>query len=285
MKEEGNCFENFPPKKQSDVNHIVVSTAEKVYKSINQHWTYAKAGEGEKLSTTSAFWTKKNIKGKLNNNRLLEECKNIPTLILNTTPDKIIEALEDLISKPASLECTIALTTTKIFCLKELLGREAFCRYASAFYKAIETSDTWKVEEFFHELPLQFIARGQGKAIPGSIVYITNIPLYSHFKPFGNGTGSNVFCTAEDGYIGFSAIYKNGHQCLEKIESQDFNLFVQPNDVEKNHDQHAKICNTLNFDSFVKIRRKAQEKEAINIYQIFDFKEITNFLETGKIYL
>ncbi|HUX79556.1 MAG TPA: hypothetical protein VMW10_07450, partial [Alphaproteobacteria bacterium] len=191
-----------PIQTQKKINDVVVSTATKVYEKINTNWHYV--DPHSQMQTESTMWEPKWIVGLSLIDGEKQETR-IPTLILKTSPDKLIEALEDLITKPASLECTIALTTAKIFCLREILGQDYFNRYTTAFYRLLETREDWDVEQFFHELPLQFLTNLEGKAIPGSITYVTNIPLYPYFKPHGNGRGSNLICTGLDHYLGFSA--------------------------------------------------------------------------------
>jgi len=271
-----------PCKTQNEINGIVISTATKVYEDINKNWRYV-APEAQ-MHTDSKMWEPQWIMGESIVEGKRQKTK-IPTLVLKASPEKLMEALEELIKKPASLECTIALTTAKIFSLREILGEKYFNLYAVSFYKLLETTEGWTAEQFFHELPLQFLKSKEGTAIPGSITYITNIPQYGEFKPTGNGRGSNVFSVAKNQYLGFSAIYKTGPQSLEIIESQDLALFVKKEDVEKDNEKHEKISQMLtsNKDLFIQARRNAQKK--VDFYQFFDLQEINEFIKTGEIFI
>ncbi|MBS0186297.1 MAG: hypothetical protein JSS34_08220 [Proteobacteria bacterium] len=275
IKEEVVSAKSITPKTQAEAKDIVISTTEKVYAQINRNWHYVPAGLNQ-MKTESAFWEPKwvNIEG-----------ISAPTLILQTSPETLMDALQDLIKKPALLECTIALTTVKIFCLRELFGPDQFNHYATEFFKILQDDLTFKTEDFFHELPNQFLTRVQGEsAIPGSITYITNLPNYASFKPQGNARGSNVVCTAPSQYLGFSAIYRTGPQSIVVIESQDLDLYCDPTDVERNHEEHARLSKIFKRTPslFVESRRKAQQE--IDFYQFFDLEELQQFVEKGEIY-
>ncbi len=272
------------PRTPEGINVVVIATAKEVYQKINENWTYVAPGRQSAMSTASTMWNPKWINGL----SLVDGEKKetlIPTLVLKASPKKLTSALNDLIAKPASLECTIALTTVKIFCLSKILGKKRFERYATGFYKELQRNPKYTVEDFFHELPLQFLTQIEDKAIPGSITYITNIPQYPLFKPNGNGKGSNVFCTGDDQYLGFSAIYKPGPQPLETIEAQDLALFIKQEDVEKKEEQHKSLSQVFKTHSqlFTITRRKEQGK--VEFYQFFDLKEIDKFCRTGIVYM
>lgn len=196
------------------------------------------------MSTESTMWDPQWIDG-LSLIEGRKEKTRVPTLVLKTSPENLISALEDLIAKPAVVECTIALTTAKIFCLREILGEEHFNFYATCFYKLLARREDWTVEQFFHELPLQFLTTVVGKVIPGSITYITNIPVYPHFKPNGNARGENVFCTARNEYLGFSTM---GPQPMDVLEDEALQAFITEEDVERDLSQFREITQIFNTD-------------------------------------
>ncbi|MBL8676781.1 MAG: hypothetical protein JNJ47_05095, partial [Alphaproteobacteria bacterium] len=223
------------PQNQLEVDQIVISTAEKTYKHINQNWTYVLPNQ--QMSTDSEMWRPEWINASAIINGAKQDSR-MPTLVLKVKPHQLKEALDDLIKQPASVECTIALTTTKIACLKELLGENYFTLYATAFYFSLGNSSPLKQEQFFHELPEQFLKKRVGQEVPGALVYITNTPLYATFKPNGNGRGDNLICTDKGRYVGFGGIYKDGSQPLEVIEEEYLSLFCEKNEVEGDAEQH-----------------------------------------------
>ncbi|MDP3533727.1 MAG: hypothetical protein Q8S31_10630 [Alphaproteobacteria bacterium] len=264
---------------QDDVNAIVCASAQDTYQKINENWKYV-AADGI-LSTESEYWEAKWIQANANTNS-----GRVPTLILKSNPAHIVDALIDLINKPAALECAIALTTAKLLCLKEIMGEDKFKEYAFRFHHILNFTDLSNIEseEFFHELPLQFITPLSGTPIPGSIAYITNIKQYRDFKPNGTGTGSNLFCISSNEYMGFSQIYKDGAKPINVIEQQDFELFCKIDDVERLHKKHEILAENFknNYDEFIEIRRKQQIKD-FNFYQIFDETKIKEFTEEGAV--
>ena len=270
---------------QKKINEKVNETALKTYQKINSNWTYVKPNE--EMSVDSPYWEAKWIMGESYEGK--KQKTRIPTLVLKTSPDKIEEALEDLINKPASLECTIALNTAKLFCIKEILnefGKNTFTGFSTIFYNLLDETEGWSIEQFFHELPEQFLTRVEGKEIPGSICYITNIPDYGYYKPNGNGRGSNVFCMKNNQYLGFSSIYKKGPQSLETIVNQDRDLFLDTQDVERGQESHSILSKQLKETKglFEELRQKEQKKNC-NFHIIFDAKKFIGFQHSRKVLL
>lgn len=271
---------------QKKINDKVCVRAQEVYEKINKNWTYVPSRG--KMSTDSKFWEATWIRGEAIISGEKQEV-NLPTLILKTSPDNITEALDDLINKPASLECTIALTTAKIFCMKDILEemkKGGFKVYANSFHKALSATEGWTTDQFFHELPLQFTTQVNGNTKPGSIGYISNVPFYEDFKPNGNGRGSNVFCVKDNECIGFCDLYKKGPQSLEVIEKQDFELFCNTQDVERDHEEHGELCQMFRKEEglFERFRREEQRIN-YNFHVIFDAQKFIELMNTGKIYL
>ena len=87
---------------QDEINDCVLSTAKQAYGFMNRNWVYAPPKE--EMTTESPFWEP----------RVLKE-SNAPTLILKANPNQLVKAMDDLVTKPALLECSIAITTAKIF--------------------------------------------------------------------------------------------------------------------------------------------------------------------------
>lgn len=237
----------------------------------------------EALDANSSLLVAKHILGEALQNNLRQKVM-IPTLILKTTPDKLIFALNELISKPAKLECTIALNVVKIFCLKEILG-ENFNAFANQFYQMVNAEESWSADEFFNELCGQFLTQLPEKAVPGSITYITNVGEYIGFKPSGNAQGSNLIALADQKFLGFSAIYRQGPQLLEAIEKQDLKLFCQTEDVEYDSDKHLILSDYFKKDSefFYRLRRELQKE--IDFHIIFDLEKILEFHTLGNVYI
>ena len=267
---------------QDDVNAIVCASSQDTYQKINENWKYV-AVDGI-LSTKSEYWEPKWINNNANTNGGIGRSA---TLILKTDPKHIIEALVDLINKPASLECTIALTTTKILCLKEILGEEKLKDFATRFYSLITQSpriSNINIEGFFHELPLQFISTFEGNPIPGSIAYLTNLDKYTTIKPNGNARGLNVFCVNPDQYIAFDHIFENNPQSIVIIRQDQFESFCEESDVEHNKEAHTRLCTMFNTksDMFFTLVKNQQEKN-FNFYQFFDEAKINEFIEEGAV--
>ncbi|HQS84596.1 MAG: hypothetical protein B7Y25_06785 [Alphaproteobacteria bacterium 16-39-46] len=273
-----------PPQTQEEINAIVSATALKVYSKINQNWEYP--ATSDPMSTTSSFWE---VTGIMRDTVVGSQGKKLGhayTMVLKDPLvhlSKLDEAFVDLINKPAKAECTIALSTVKIFCLREILGPERFIHYATSFYSVMQ-AERWPMEDFFHELPFQFIVPKAGPAQPGSICYLTSVPSYFYFKPHGNAGGNNVVCTNPDRYIGFCSIYEAGAQDSDTIVSTDLQFFCDESDVENHLDEHKKKSEEFRQDkkSFAAEQKKAQE-ESYNFHQIFDLKAINDFVSTGLI--
>ncbi|MBA3814433.1 MAG: hypothetical protein H0X26_08130 [Alphaproteobacteria bacterium] len=271
---------------QQGINKKVCASASNTYQKINNNWNYV--APNDKMSIDSPFWEAKWIVAETLVSGVKQRT-SAPTLILKTSPDTIVEALEDLINKPAALECTIALTTAKIFSMKEILdelGEDIFKGYTTHFYQMLRKTKGWTTDQFFHELPEQFLRTRGGKEIPGSICYITNLGCYRDFKPTGNAAGSNVFCTGENQYMGFSGIYKNGPKSLEIIEKQDLELFCSLKDVQKNPEEHQAMCQKLKeTEGLFETLRRAEQAEYCNFHIIFDAKKFIQFQNTWEIIL
>lgn len=259
---------------QESVNEIVSESSEATYHLINKNWHYSKPKED--LTTESELWTAlyyKTFVRETNISEITQEkIANVPGIVINNDDlSSFGESLTDLINHSAQLECTIALTTVKITCLRQIMG-DRFNDYVQ-YFQDITKKLGFKKEELFHELclPLMTIKEGR-EAIPGTITYITNNPLYASFKPNGNGRGSNVVKVSNNKYLGFSDIYRSGPQPLESIEAQDFDLFCDESDVEYHKQDHS---------SFINECRKHQEK--VNFYDYFDVAKITRFINEKKI--
>lgn len=132
-------------KTQLEINEIVISTAKEVYGKINQNWKYL--DNADQLSTTSTMWELTWING------------HEPTLVLKSPIKELPNALDDLINKPASLECSIALKTTMISCLRKILKDDAFMVYATIVYENLQSDPERKVENFFHDLAMDFVRK------------------------------------------------------------------------------------------------------------------------------
>ena len=211
---------------------------------INKNWQYIPAGQGNELKVEAENWSAKFIQqiGLIDGQ---ENKINMPTLTFQDTTQNFDFGLEALVTNRAVLECTTALTTVKIFVLKKLLG-DSFSDYVSYFKNQMQVRN-WPTEEFYNELPGQFIEHDNPRnATPGYIVYISNVPYYGYFKPNGNGRGSNLIQISNDSYIGFSAIYSDGPQSLSAIAAQDKKLFCLEGDVEKEQKHHQRACDVIN---------------------------------------
>lgn len=143
---------------QQKINEQVTHTAKKVFQKINENWKYPPAvDKDKKMSTKSPFWEPVWVEGKAQIGGAEAVITNIPTLRFKGDPSKLKEALEDLINKPAELECTIALRTVMIFSLYEILGPTFFVPYAK------NMREVFPKDDFFHELGRQFILKVEAK--------------------------------------------------------------------------------------------------------------------------
>ncbi len=132
---------------------------------------------------------------------------------------------------------------------------------------------------------MQFLNAVRGAAIPGSITYCTNLFVYSKFKPNGNGSGINLFCTDQDKFVGFGEIYKTGPQSLDVIESKDLLVeFIKKEDIERHHGDHNKMTQALQGNPSLFGIWRRENQNAIDFYHFFDLEEINKFIETGEIY-
>ncbi|MGI4850919.1 MAG: hypothetical protein ACRYGR_03165 [Janthinobacterium lividum] len=173
------------------------------------------------------------------------------------------------------------MTTVKILALKNLLG-ESFIDYAKYLQNQMERKG-WDLKEFFHEFAGQFIEEDEPCNVNiGYILYIPNLPYYSHFKPNGNGRGSNLVQTSDQDYIGFSSIYKKGSQPITVIADADKDLFCRQDDVEANHDHHTRICKIIHenpkrfYQDFLSIQGKTP-------VFYFSANRINEFRKTKKL--
>lgn len=269
---------------QQKIDRVVCETVPEVYEKINANWTYVTPNAN--MSVTSTFWKPTWFEAtSLSSGEKIKT--RVPTLIFQSSEHSIkdlTEALDDLINKPVSTECTIALTTAKIFCMKNIMGNKEFKEYATNFYNLLDSTEGWSTNQFFHELPLQFMTQVEGNAVPGSISYITNLSCYGEFKPNGNARGSNVFCVNECKYLGFSSMYRNGPQPLEAIEQQDYELLCDRLDVERDYESHEEICKELQkIEGLFEALRRKEQTENYNFHFIFDGQKIKEYRKTAQI--
>lgn len=267
---------------QQEIQKRTIIAAKAVYQQINKNWTYLPAEESFTPSTESSYWTPKWISTHTISNEKTAKA-NALTLVLNDPIENLSEALKDLVSKPAVLECTTALMTVKAYVLLALLGQEKFNAYAKAFYNGM-IQQNWSLDEFFFELPRQFLkSEEMPSPLSGSSTYILNISLYNVFKPHGNGIGSNLFCVGNDLYVGFSKMYQDDPKSLEDVEKQDYTLFCQKDDLSREKDEHTKLIKswTNGFQDFQTLRRSEQTEYPC---ETFDEELLNDYLQTGTIY-
>lgn len=266
-----------------DISAIVSQAALEVYHKINKNWTYL--GRDGVLKVESPYWTAgwQHVTTTIGAQEQQTRCA---TLMLKCDPRDVTATLEDLINKPAEVECTVALTTAKIFILKKLLGEDKFKNYAVDFYNELIVREGWSTNDFFHELPLQFMKKIEGKEQPGSIAYITNLSDYTLFKPTGHFAGENLVCVGDNQYIGFGDMYKEGQQSLEEIEAEGFRQFCRLDDVERPHQDHQLLSQWFgeNPEEFKKWRREEQEAN-YNFHFVFDAEAIKAYKKTKWINL
>jgi len=251
---------------QKEINNICIEEGIKVYKKINKNWRYPP--RNEKKSIKSRYWKIIPVKRGEKNSPL-------PTFVLKakTYPMNIGDTLEDLISKPALVECNLALEITKLLCLRKILGPNVFEQYCAGYYK-MQEKKKWNVKLFFPGLSDNFLKTCTGESIPGSFAYQTNIRLYIIYKN-GSDQGVNLLVVGKKKYIGFEEnLFKKGPQSLSKIEEYLFHSFLKTDDVEKHPDEHAILCLSLRQkpEKFF-VQRKEFQKSS-SLYQVFDAKLI-----------
>lgn len=261
---------------QKEINNIVATSAEETYKSINENWTYIPAGKNQKPSTSSDYWQAKFIPQTVILNGE-EAMANLPTLLFKGRPEDFAANLDDLVSKPAVLECTTALTAVKIIALKDIMGDDVFLEYVS-YFKEEMTKRNWPADHFFSELPELFLKDDRiEKAETGHMTYISNLFYYSHFKRNGNSRGFNVVQVAQNSYLSFGDFFKEGPATFETIRDHNRAEFCQTTDVEHNHAHHARICDVIK-SSPDQFNRDYESSQKNNPTLYFDAGYINEFM-------
>jgi hypothetical protein len=172
---------------------------------------------------------------------------------LNTDIKDIIPALDELINRPATLECAVALKVVQILSIRNIMGDINFIYYATDIFNRMQ-----KMKErnknfnhtFFMELPSMFYDRAGSLGI-GSFCYIKNMKEYPNFKPKGTARGYNMVCLGQDQFISFSEICKTGPKNKEEFINELHNSFLEEKDVLENKlDLFREFClNKKDFES------------------------------------
>jgi hypothetical protein len=251
---------------------IVCATAKDIYKKINGNWNY---GTFFSTSVSSKLWEVS----------FLQDCQEVggtkqvgarPMLIWKNKVSTFSAALEDLINNPAQLECANASKIVTLFCLKALMGEEVFNPFVADVYDVLESRGISKTFDFVNEFTDIYMKRCTGKAIPGSFLYISNVPHYSYFKPDGNVRGDNLCCVGEDQYLGFGPFY-TGPQSFATIRMEHFNAFCNTSDVTIPY-AHKVACEYFKRpagdgrNQFEEMHRENQKK--YDQFYVFDMQEI-----------
>lgn len=266
---------------QKHVNAVVCLTVPPIFEKFNRNGAYP--GRGIPPRTLSKLWLLKQIKYKAT---VLGEKKelNFKTLILNTHPQNIIEAIEDLEENPGALECTLVSNVAKLCCMKNIMGKKNFRSYAMTVYEGLKNKLGFSTDDFFLNLSNQFTRKVMGPPTAGTMFYIANIPEYLIFKLYGPGQGANVFYLGDNQHLGFNpAIYKNGSQPLNVLVQQDFELFSDPTDVEEKHLEHATLRSYFqeHRGEFQERHRAAQKN--YDFHFIFDVQKFIEFEKTRHV--
>lgn len=216
---------------QELVNTRVVKVAKENYAKINQNWVYIEAGEYP--STQSEYW--KNIIINMQGTK----CHG---LMRSKKPGTYREALVDLISKPAKLECLTALVTVKLLATAEILG-DNFENFVKYFTKYVAPKFQVKEEEIFAEMSLYCWKESDCLQVEaGGIHYFNNVPEYGQVKK-GNVTGHNVICVGNNKYVVFYGGGKKGIVSKEKIfEEFREDFFNEDGVIFGKEKKHKELC-------------------------------------------
>ncbi|MBY0293098.1 MAG: hypothetical protein K2W92_07425 [Alphaproteobacteria bacterium] len=240
---------------QENINNIIKRTAIETYSKINENWEYPSLNNNYVIKTESSMWT------------LEIDKEGIEVPCLNTDIKDIIPALDELINRPATLECSVALKVVQINSIRNILGDINFIYYATDIFnrmKKMKEKDKDFNYTFFMELPSMFYDRCGSLGI-GSFCYIKNMKEYPHFKPKGTARGYNMICVGQDQFISFSEMCKTGPKNKGEFITELHNSFLEETDVLENRlDQFREFC--LN----------KKELEA-NLYSINEKLSFVNF--------
>lgn len=263
-------------KNQKTVDYIVAETAKQVYKKINSNWTYPEHFGG--FSTESDYFD--TVKIKVGNYKIgmLKRTKKEGTYK---------EAIQDLINKPAKLECLTASAVATIASYISILGEVNFEKVVKYYDAKIAPKFNVSPDEKFFTLRRLFIqTKDLSKECPkGHIWGFSNVHNYFDFKPNGYSSNHNVICVGKDKYYGFSPeFFKNGPRSEKKISLMLREKFVSDKGVLQNRKkEHARLARRYkkNYKAFRSSCLKAQRKKT----QYINTQIIDNVMRSVNQYL
>jgi hypothetical protein len=167
---------------QDQVDAIVNHKVKEMFDLINENWGYmypVKINPDEKnadfyTNASSEFWTTACTESRLSPKLIDSNCN-------------MIEALRNLPTKKALLECAIVSNLVKILCLLELMCEENFNKYLFTLQKRANMD---RIDgKFFQTMAEQF----QIMTTDFGFTFIKNCKFYSDVKPFGCALGFNGY--------------------------------------------------------------------------------------------
>jgi len=267
---------------QEQINEFCIEEARSIFEQMNKNWVYVSEDEDAKMIIGSKSWKAKWTEQRAKLAGVIS-VRKVPTLIFDDSAVRICEAFDDLIANPATVECTIAITTAKHLLIRKYLGDAAYKQCAVKYLKGMPSD--WKHSDFFNEFPRQFFAEVKGQAIiPGAFGFITNVEEYKIFKTRGNAAGDNVFCVEEDNYLCFYP--GDTGNTLAQLEEHYLEEFVKTSDLdcdEKQTRMHTQLAKhySENPENFRESRRGDQLK--CNMYWYLSAEKINEYARSRNI--
>lgn len=185
----------------------VKQSVRETYARMNSAWSYPEGEESDiddKMVTHAKAWTIDTISHTFQKDGQTIVAR-MRTFVLKDEPHTILEALDELVTSPAQVDCTLALMTAQAFALRALMGDTLFRKYAVLLHDSLSNKTT-----FFSALPRHFLRLRHTPIREGHFYHITNVPQYGTLNPYGYDAGHNVFFLGENLHIGFGPFFRDG---------------------------------------------------------------------------
>ena len=251
---------------QHKADEIVSQKVKELFCLINENWTYAEYDN--EYYTESEYWKPIIVDG--------PDFKYVTLKLINHRCN-VIEALRDLPTKKARLECATVFSLVKSLCLLELMGENNF----NIWLKDLSKYQYKPSEDgFFNSIQGVFYAEKQAEE--SGFYYIHNHPSYNKLKPSGNAAGYNGFLFPDQTFITFDPHHFIEPKSIEDTQRILFNDLLSYEHVY-NHDLHTIFKIQYGSDNgFNKILETClAKKQASEKPFNFDANRINRYLKKG----